>query len=86
MAEITFWIAFSKNFTEKRSDTIAALKANRSKAFTNDMFFDFLCGFLNIKDNPYYDARNDISSASYSRSEDDMTILGKSKNIKDAKK
>ena len=86
MAEIPFWIAFSKNYAEKRSDTIAALKANQSKAFTNDMFFDFLCGFLNIKDNPYYDAKNDISSVSYSRSEDDMTILGKSKNIKDAKK
>lgn len=49
------------------------------------MFFDFLCGLLNIKDNPYYDAKNDISSDSYSRSEDDMTILGKSKSIKDAK-
>ena len=47
MAEIPFWIAFSKNYAEKRSDTIAALKANQSKAFTNDMFFDFLCGFLN---------------------------------------
>lgn len=85
MAEIPFWISFSQNYAEKRSDTIAALKDNHSKAFTNDMFFDFLCGFLNIKDNPYYDAKNDISSDSYSRSEDDMTILGKSKSIKDAK-
>ncbi|MBE5692582.1 MAG: phosphoethanolamine transferase [Sutterella sp.] len=85
MTQIPFWVAFSKNYAEKRSDTVAALEANRSKAFTNDMFFDFLCGFLNIKDNPYYEAKNDISSASYNRSEDNMTILGKSKSIKDAK-
>ena len=85
MAKIPFWIAFSESYEKTRSSTIAALKENREKAFTNDMLFDFLCGILNITySNPYYTPENDISAATYSRTIDNMTILGGSKHIKDA--
>ena len=48
-------------------ETVAALKENAVKPFTNDMMFDSLCGVFGLKEWPFYNPKNDISSFTYDR-------------------
>lgn len=75
MVRIPLWAAFSDGFIQSAPDTARALRENVGKFFTNDMLFDLACGILDIKDQPYYDKRNDPSSSSYSRTIEDLTTV-----------
>ena len=67
MARIPLWFAMSDDFVKKHPQTVAALKENAVKPFTNDMMFDSLCGVFGLKEWPFYNPKNDISSFTYDR-------------------
>ena len=52
MARIPLWFAMSDDFVKKHPQTVAALKENAVKPFTNDMMFDSLCGDFGLKEWP----------------------------------
>ena len=67
MARIPLWFAMSDDFVKKHPQTVAALKENAVKPFTNDMMFDSLCGVFGLKEWAFYNPKNDISSFTYDR-------------------
>lgn len=67
MARIPLWFAMSDDFVKKHPQIVAALKENAVKPFTNDMMFDSLCGVFGLKEWPFYNPKNDISSFTYDR-------------------
>lgn len=75
MVRIPLWAAFSDAFIQTAPDTVGALKSNVGKFFSNDMLFDLACGILGIKEQPYYEKHNDLSSSSYSRNLQDLTTV-----------
>lgn len=67
MVRIPLWAAFSSSFEETAAETVRSFAANANKPFTNDMFFDMICGLLDIKSHPYYEKRNDPASSDFNR-------------------
>lgn len=57
MARIPLWFAMSDDFVKKHPQTVAALKENAVKPFTNDMMFDSLCGVFGLKEWPFYNPK-----------------------------
>ena len=61
------------------------LENNREKYFTNDMFYDTLCGLIDAPSNRY-DAEQDFSSAEYKFNRETLTtMLGQHKLTEDRK-
>lgn len=88
MAQIPIWFAFSDSYQKEHADTVKTLKEHADTPFTNDMMFDTVCGVLGVKDMPYYEPKNDISSDKYEVSLEEgdrqLTILDGKYKVKDA--
>ncbi len=65
MVHIPFFVYLSPEYRARYPETAAALSANETKYFTNDLVFDALCGLMHLPNNGY-DAIYDISSPAYS--------------------
>lgn len=84
MVRIPLWAAFSNSFEESASETVRFFAANANKPFTNDMFFDMICGLLDIKNHPYYEKRNDPASSDFNRPVEMLsTVSGKFRIVDD---
>ena len=64
MTKIPFFAFFTQDYINKNFEKITLLKSRKRKLFVNDMFFDFLLGILNIKDENYI-PQNDFSNPKY---------------------
>ena len=65
MVRIPFFIYLSPEYRARYPETAAALSANETKYFTNDLVFDALCGLMHLPNNGY-EKIYDISSPAYS--------------------
>ena len=64
MVRIPFFIYLSPEYRARYPETAAALSANETKYFTNDLVFDALCGLMHLPNNGY-EKIYDISSPAY---------------------
>lgn len=83
MLRIPMFIYFSPEYEEILPNRAATLEKNREKHFTNDMFYDTLCGLIDASSNRY-DAEQDFSSAEYKFTRETLTtMLGQHKLTED---
>ena len=85
MLRIPMFMYFSPEYEKIFPDRVATLEKNREKYFTNDMFYDTLCGLIDAPSNRY-DAGQDFSSAEYKFNRETLTtMLGQHKLTEDRK-
>ena len=83
MLRIPMFMYFSPEYEKTFPEKFSTLENNREKYFTNDMFYDTLCGIINAKSNRY-DAGQDFSSAEYKFTRETLTtMLGQHKLTED---
>jgi len=74
---IPFFVYLSEAYQKSFPETVKALASHKQSYFTNDLFYDLICGILQIKSkhyNPYFD----ISSFLYKYDKSNLrTNLGK---------
>lgn len=83
MLRVPMFIWLSPEYEKFFPDKVLTLENNRKKHFTNDMFYDTLCGLINAPSNRY-DSGQDFSSAEYRFTRDTLTtMLGQHKLTED---
>jgi heptose-I-phosphate ethanolaminephosphotransferase len=83
MLRVPMFIYFSNDYENNFPEQAETLKNNREKYFTNDMFYDTLCGLINASSNRY-NADQDFSSAKYKFDRETLaTMLGQHKLTED---
>jgi len=71
---------FSSDYVALHPDKIQALQSHKDTPFVNDLFFDTLLGIIGIKD-VLYVPQNDFSSAQYSHTTRDLSVLHSRKKL-----
>ncbi len=84
MVRIPLVISVSQEYAQKHKGITQALRAHKAKAWTNDLVFDLMCGLMGLSGMPQYEARYDLSSASYKLGDKKaVTMHGERKLIED---
>lgn len=71
---------FSPEYAELYPDTVAVLKQNSNKCFTNDLLYEMMCGIFNIKSN-HYDETQSFASPKYRYTRKDLKTMMGTKNL-----
>ena len=83
MVRVPMFIYLSSEYVGTFPEQTATLENHSDKYFTNDLFYDTLCGLINAPSNRY-DAEQDFSSAKYRFTRNTLTtMLGQHKLTED---
>ena len=82
MVRIPMFIYLSPRYRELCPEEARLLDLSRRMYFTNDMMYDTVCGIIGAKGNRY-DARQDLSSADYAFTKDNLTTMLGERRIAD---
>ena len=82
MVRIPLWVYLADDYRRRHPQVAAALQANSSRYFTNDLVYELMCGIFDVKSN-HYDPSQSIASDSYRYRRDDLLTYDGRIRIKD---
>ena len=65
MAYIPMYMFFSPAYSKANEKTMRVLRAAQTHFFTNDLIFNTMLGIMDIRNEAFYEAENDLASPSY---------------------
>ena len=65
MAYIPLYMYFSPAYVRENEKTLQTLRAAQTHYFTNDLIFNAMLGVMDIRNDAFYEAENDLTSAEY---------------------
>lgn len=64
----------SDEYLETHTERAAALKSNSNKYWTNDLFYEFMCGIFDIKSD-HFKEKNSLAHKEYCHTRESLTIM-----------
>jgi heptose-I-phosphate ethanolaminephosphotransferase len=65
MAYIPMYMYFSPAYISANEKTFRVLQASQAQYFTNDLIFNTMLGIMDIRNEAFYEAENDLASPAY---------------------
>ena len=65
MSYIPLYMYFSPAYVRENEKTFQTLRAARTHCFTNDLIFNTMLGIMDIRNEAFYEAENDLASPGY---------------------
>ena len=59
------YMYFSPAYIKENEKTFRTLRAARTHCFTNDLVFNTMLGIMDIRNDAFYEAENNLASTSY---------------------
>ena len=85
MSYIPLYMYFSPEYVRENEKTFQTLRAARTHCFTNDLIFNTMLGIMDIRNEAFYEAENDLASPSYNGDVNRFkTLYGKRSITEDA--
>ena len=85
MSYIPLYMYFSPAYVRENEKTFQSLRAARTHCFTNDLIFNTMLGIMDIRNEAFYEAENDLASPSYNGDVNRFkTLYGKRSITEDA--
>ena len=85
MSYIPLYMYFSPAYVRENEKTFQTLRAARTHCFTNDLIFNTMLGIMDIRNEAFYEAENDLASPSYNGDVNRFkTLYGKRSITEDA--
>ena len=85
MSYIPLYMYFSPAYVRDNEKTFQTLRAARTHCFTNDLIFNTMLGIMDIRNEAFYEAENDLASPSYNGDVNRFkTLYGKRSITEDA--
>ena len=85
MSYIPLYMYFSPAYIKENEKTFQTLRAARTHCFTNDLVFNTMLGIMDIRNEAFYEAENDLASPSYNGDVNRFkTLYGKRSITEDA--
>ena len=82
MVEIPLWLYFSDSYISEHFQIVNTLKEHIDTPYTNDLLFETVLGIIGGANSEFYNKRNDLSSAAYKHSFNDIKTLHGAKKLK----
>ena len=80
--EIPLWLYFSDSYISEHFQIVNTLKEHIDTPYTNDLLFETVLGIIGGANSEFYNKRNDLSSAAYKHSFNDIKTLHGAKKLK----
>ena len=85
MSYIPMYMYFSPAYIKENEKTFRTLRAARAHCFTNDLIFNTMLGIMDIRNDAFYEAENDLASPGYNPDVNRFkTLYGKRSLMEDA--
>ncbi len=65
MAYIPMYMYFSPSYIKENEKTLRRLRAGQTHYFTNDLIFNTMLGIMDIRNDVFYEAENDLTATDY---------------------
>lgn len=82
MVEIPLWLYFSDSYISEHFQIVNTLKEHIDTPYTNDLLFETVLGIIGGANSEFYNKSNDLSSAAYKHSFNDIKTLHGAKKLK----
>ena len=81
MACIPMYMYFSPAYQRESAEAFRTLRAAQTHYFTNDLIFNTMLGIMDIRNDAFYEAENDLTSAAYNGDVNRFKTLYGERNI-----